>query len=197
MNSETITPNKNRNVRLRARLLLCPGPQPAQRNSTVPFPTVRLRVGVLGKGLGMLLGLATFPGWSQSRLPLDHLTAQRATVRTYRPPAKVFHVWIDPAVFRRIAFKIETGAQDTLHLYLADRLVYEYIGPLGKSRYGADFHFTLAADSLCQQPFTLIDRPHRTYTTFTIKPTCRRVWIYKLPEGGWYVRQSKYVVDFE
>ncbi|MDO7846075.1 hypothetical protein Q5H92_06895 [Hymenobacter sp. M29] len=81
-------------------------------------------------------------------------------------------------------------------MYLGDRWVYEYIGPNGKSRYGAVFHFSLHADSVRRQPITIIDRPHSIYTTFSLKPACRWVWVSKMPTGYWFVLQSRYAVDF-
>lgn len=197
MSSKTSMPKKNRGLGLAARPSVAPDGNPC--NTAEPLSCswlVRSKSSFPGKVLGVLLVLATLPGRGQARLSLHHLQAQRATVRTYHPPARVAHLWVDPAVFKGIAFKIETGQQDTLQLYLGERWVYEYIGPNGKSRYGAPFHFTLHADSVRRQPITLLDRPHGTYITFSLKPACRWVWIYKLPTG-WFVRQSRYAVDFE
>ena len=198
MSNKTSMPQQNRGLGLAAGPPVAPDGHPCHTAEPSPYSgLVRSRFRFPGKVLGVLLVLAAVPGRGQAPRSRQPLQAQRATVRTYHPHARTPHMWVDPAAVKGIAFKIETGQQDTLQVYVGERWVYEYIGPNGKNNYGAVYHFALHADSVRRQPITLIDRPHGVNTTFSLKPACRWVWIAKLPTGCWSVVQSRYAVLFE
>lgn len=136
----------------------------------------------------------SLPAFCQNTLSIDGLIKQETKVKTVHPSSGMIYSRIEPKKVNAVAFKIETAKQDTLDIYLGNSFVYRYIGPNGKSKYGAEYHFAIFADSLKDKYLTIIDRHGKAYTTFKLKKNSRRVWIYRDYLFEWLINQSKYAI---
>jgi hypothetical protein len=144
----------------------------------------------------VMMWLISLPAFCQNTFSTDGLMKQESKVKTIHPNSEAIHFSIDPKKVNAIAFKIETAKQDTLDIYLGNSFVYRYIGPNGKSKYGADYHFAIFADSVENKLFTIIDKHGSAYTTFKIKNKNRRVWISRNYLSTWLITQSRYAILF-